>query len=231
MLYGYGTSLLVGTLVTIKLTFFSLILGLILGLIGSVCVLSRSRLLSSSVEGLTTVIRGIPELLFVLGVYLGSSVIINDLAQAVGYEDYIDIDSFNAGVIALSLVFGAYGTEVFRGAIQALDKGQLEAASAIGMTNAMRFRRIVLPQMWRLALPGLGNLFMVLLKNTALLSVIGVQDLMRNATSAVGFTKEPFTFYLATSVIYLALTSLSMIGLEIIERRVNRGFKGGKHGL
>ncbi len=231
MLYGYGFSLILGAVVTVKLTLLALIIGLILGLGGALGVLSQYRTLRVVVESITTVIRGIPELLFVLGIYLGSSVVLNDIAARLGYDGYIDIDSFNAGVIALSLVFGAYGTEVFRGAIQAIDDGQLEAASAYGMGRFTRFRRIVLPQMWRIAMPGLGNLFMVLLKNTALLSVIGVQDLMRNATSAVGFTKEPFPFYLATCVIYLVLTSISMIGLEWLERRANRGYKGKKRGL
>lgn len=225
MLDGYGVSLLLGAWITVKLTAWSLGIGLVLGLAGAASLLFGFRLLSLFADGVTTLIRGIPELLFVLGVYLGSSVLINDIAARIGYAAYIEVDAFTAGVIALSVVFGAYATEVFRGAIQAVGRGQLEAAAAFGMGGLMRFRRIVLPQMWRIALPGIGNLFMVLLKNTALLSVIGVQELMRNAASAVGVTKKPFTFYLSACVLYLVLTTLSMIGLEWLERRANRGVR------
>ena len=227
MLHGYGLSLLLGGWVTVKLTLWSLGIGMMLGLWGAVGMRSSFRVIRGICDGLTTIIRGVPELLFVLGIYLGSSVLLNDIASGLGYQDYIEIDAFTAGVIALSMVFGAYATEVFRGAIQAVDKGQIEAAQAFGMGWVTTYRRIILPQMWRIALPGIGNLFMVLLKNTALLSVIGVQELMRNTASAVGYTKEPFTFYLAACVIYLILTSLSMIGLEWLERRANRGYQRG----
>nr|WP_321400812.1 ABC transporter permease [uncultured Desulfobacter sp.] len=227
MLHGYGLSLLLGGWVTVKLTLWSLGIGLVLGLIGAVGMRSSFRAVRIVCDGVTTIIRGIPELLFVLGIYLGSSVLLNDIASRLGYRDYIEIDAFTAGVMTLSVVFGAYATEVFRGAIQAVDKGQIEAAHAFGMGRITTYRRIILPQMWRIALPGIGNLFMVLLKNTALLSVIGVQELMRNAASAVGYTKEPFTFYLAACVIYLVLTSVSMIGLEWLERRANRGYQRG----
>lgn len=227
MLQGYGLSLLLGGWVTVKLTLWSMGIGLVLGLLGAVGMRSSFRAVRIVCDGVATIIRGIPELLFVLGIYLGSSVLLNDIASRFGYQDYIEIDAFTAGVIALSVVFGAYATEVFRGAIQAVDKGQIEAAHAFGMGRITTYRRIILPQMWRIALPGIGNLFMVLLKNTALLSVIGVQELMRNAASAVGYTKEPFTFYLAACVIYLVLTSVSMIGLEWLERRANRGYQRG----
>jgi polar amino acid transport system permease protein len=106
-----------------------------------------------------------------------------------------------------------------------VDTGQLEAAQAFAMGPFLSFRRVVFPQMWRIALPGIGNLFMVLLKNTALLSVIGVQDLMRNTASAVGYTKKPFTFYLVACFLYLFLTTLSMVGIELLERRASRGIR------
>ena len=159
-------------------------------------------------------------LLFVLGFYLITGLLINDAAAALGYDEYIDISAVTSGII-----FGAYATEVFRGAIQALDPGQLEAAAAFGMGRLTTFRRVVFPQMWRIALPGIGNLFMVLLENTALLSVIGVNELMRNAASAVGFTKAPFTFYLAAAGVYLGMTALGTLGLDYLERRAARGCK------
>ena len=222
---GYGGSLILGMVNTIKLSGYSLGIGLFLGLVGAVSKLSRYKVLRVVADGVTTTIRGIPELLFILAVYLGSSVLINDMARSLGYEDYIEINAFCAGVIALSVVFGAYATEVFRGAIQAVAKGQIEAAHAFGMTSFVTFKRVVLPQMWRIALPGIGNLFMVLLKNTALLSVIGVQELMRYTGSAVGYTKKPFVFYLAATCLYLIMTSISMVGIAWLEKRAGRGAK------
>ncbi|MCW9053331.1 MAG: ABC transporter permease subunit, partial [Motiliproteus sp.] len=133
---------------------------------------------------------------------------------------------FVAGVTALSIAFGAYATEVFRGAIQEIPKGQREAAIALGMSRFQTFRRIILPQVWRLALPGLGNLFLVLLKDTALVSVIGLNELMRQTVVAVGNTKEPFTFYFAAAMVYLLMTSISMLGLHFLEKRASRGYQG-----
>jgi polar amino acid transport system permease protein len=224
---GYGISLVLGMLSTIKLTLCALGIGLILGLVGAVSKLSGFKLLRAVADAVTTIIRGIPELLFVLGMYLGSSVVVNKISGYLGYDAYIEINAFWAGVITLGFVFGGYGTEVFRGAILSVPKDQIMAAQAFGMTSFTIYKRIILPQMWRIALPGLGNLFMVLLKNTALLSVIGVPELMRNAESAVGYTKKPFLFYLVATCLYLGLTSISMMAVAWFEKRTWRGVKKG----
>lgn len=224
-LAGYGDSLLLGMLTTLHASAYSLGFGLCLGLVGALAKLSSHKRLRMAADGIATIIRGIPELLFVLAVYLGSSVLINDAARYLGYTDYIELDPFWGGVVALSLIFGAYATEVFRGAIMAVPKGQIEAAHSSGLSSFMTFRHIVLPQMWRIALPGISNLFMVLLKNTALLSVIGVQELMRKSNSAVGFTKNPFLFYLAATCLYLILTATSMVVFAWFEKRSARGIK------
>jgi polar amino acid transport system permease protein len=145
-----------------------------------------------------------------------------------GFDGYVDVSPFVAGFIALGLAFGAYATEVFRGAFLAIPPGQAEAARAAGMSRWLTLRRITLPQVWRFgrfALPGLGNLFLVLLKDTSLISVIGLDELMRKASIATSFTKEPFTFYLAAAVIYLMMTIVSMIGIHFLERRANRGVR------
>nr|WP_320012755.1 ABC transporter permease subunit [uncultured Desulfobulbus sp.] len=226
-LNGYGLSLLLGMVNTVKLSAGALVIGFFLGGAGAVAKLSASSFLRCIANGLTTIIRGIPELLFIFGLYLGSSVVVNSTAQFFGYQEYIDINAFWAGIIALSIVFGAYATEVFRGAILAVPEGQVLAAKAFGFTPYMTFRRIIIPQMWRGALPGLGNLFLVLLKNTALLSVIGVQDLMRNADSAVGYTHKPFVFYLVATALYQVLTAISMLGIRILEKRAGLGVKQG----
>ncbi len=223
---GFGIALVAGAWVTIKISFAGLIYGLIFALIGAVSKLSRFFALRYFADIVTTIIRGIPELVLVLAVYFGGSVIINDIAAKLGHIQYIEINKFVAGVLAVGTTFGAYGTEIFRGAILAVPKGQIEAAKAFGMRGFLIFRRIVLPQVWRVALPGLGNLFLILQKNTALVSVIGLHDLMRNASAAAQFTKKPFTFYMAASLIYLALATITMLGTQYSEQRARRGVKG-----
>jgi len=149
------------------------------------------------------------------------------IAGLFGYDEYIEGGAFAAGVIALGLTFGAYATEVFRGALQAIPKGQHEAATALGMGPIRKFYRIILPQVWRVALPGLGNLFLVLLKDTALVSVVGLDDIMRKANIAVSSTKEPFLFYLVAAFMYLALTIISMVFVSYMEKRASRGLTRG----
>lgn len=217
-LLGFSDLLLAGTWVTIKLALASLVLGLLFGMLGAVAKLSAFRPARALATLYTTLVRGIPELLLVLTIYFGGSMVLMALASQFGYTDYIEISAFGAGVAALSIAFGAYSTEVFRAAIQAIPVGQWESAAALGMTRRKTFFRIILPQVWRLALPGLGNLFQVLLKDTALVSVVGLNDLMRQAYVATGSTKQPFTFYMAAALIYLGLTLLSTLVTLLLER-------------
>ncbi len=225
-LLGFGDQLLAGTWMTVRLALASLFFGVILGMLGASA--KQSGFLPFRLIGgfYTTVIRGIPELLIVLMIYFGASVVLMGIASKFGYDEYIEINPFMAGVIALSLTFGGYATEVFRGAFQAIDNGQYESAQSLGMSSTRTFFIIILPQVWRYALPGLGNLFLVLLKDTALVSVIGLEDLMRKTTVAVSFTREPFTFYLAAAFIYLTLTIFSMVLIHKMEKRANRGLEG-----
>jgi len=227
-LHGFGEQLALGTWMTVRLACAAVAIGLLLGLAGAGAKLSSSRALRSIGSGYTTLVRGIPELLVVLMVYFGSSTVLMSIASLFGYDEYIEISPFVAGTAALGFTFGAYASEVFRGAFMAIPSGQKEAAQALGMSRAKTFRRILLPQVWRVALPGLGNLFMVLLKDTALVSVIGLEELMRKTTFAVGHTKEPFTFYLAAAFIYLGLTVLTMAATHFLERRANRGLRGAR---
>ena len=227
-LQGFGHLLISGAWITVQLAICSLVIGLVFGVLGASAKLSKYKIANAIGNGYTLFIRGMPELLLVLTIYFGSSAVLMAIASLFGYDEYIELSPFVAGVIALSIAFGAYATEVFRSALQEIPKGQKEAAIALGMTGFQTFRRITLPQVWRLALPGLGNLFLVLLKDTALVSVIGLNELMRQTTVAVGNTKEPFTFYLAAAVVYLLMTSISMIGLHYLERKANRGYKGAR---
>lgn len=205
-LQGFGHLLLDGTVITIKLALASLAIGLIFGMLGASAKLSGFKPFVWLATTYTTVMRGIPELLLVLFLYYGGTMLLSAVLEKFGYTEVIDINPFWAGVAALSIAFGAYATETLRMAFQEIPKGQIEAAQVMGMKKGQIFWRITLPQVWKLALPGLGNLFLVLLKDTALISVVGLEDIMRHTQAAVASTQKPFTFYLAAALIYLAMT-------------------------
>lgn len=225
-LHGFGAQLLAGTLVTLELALSALVLGLVLGILGALAKLSPVAPLRWLGNAYSTLVRGLPEFLVVLTFYFGASSVLMAIASQFGYDEYIEVSAFAAGTTALGFIFGAYASELFRGSILAIPPGQREAAMALGMTRRATFTRIILPQVWRIALPGLGNLFMILMKDTALVSVVGLEELMRVTAFAVGRTKEPFTFYLAAAVIYLMLTAIATYGLRRLEKRTNVGIKG-----
>jgi len=222
-LQGFGDQLLLGVWMTLKVAAGGLVMGLILGLIGAGLKLSRSRIAYGIGATYTTVIRGIPELLVVLIIYFGSAGVLTQVAGWLGHDEYVELSPLLAGIIALGIAFGAYATEVFRGAIQAIPKGQIEAAMACGMSRSRIFFRITLPQAWRVAIPGLGNLFQVLLKDTALISVVGLDEIMRKSQIAISNTKEPFTFFFVAALIYLSITVIVMIGQRYAEQWAGRG--------
>jgi arginine/ornithine transport system permease protein len=224
-LHGYGPSIIEGTLLSLELSLASLFIALILGITGALSKLSNSRFLRLAAQVYTTVIRGIPDLVLMLLVFFGGQVLINQMGPLVGYDDYIDINPFIAGVSTIGFIFGAYMTETFRGAILAVNKGQIEAGSAYGMSNFMVFRRITLPQMVRHALPGFGNNWLVLIKTTALVSIIGLDDMVRKASLAAGATRKPFTFYLVVAINYLIITSVSVYLLKYLEKRYSVGVR------
>lgn len=220
-LQGFGHLLLLGSVTTIKLALTSLFFGLIFGFLGATAKLSSVWVLRKMATIYTSVMRGIPELLMIMFVYFGLTILLKQLLRSIGYEGNVDISKFWAGVIVLSVAFGAYATEVLRMAIQEIPEGQWEAAKAIGMPPIKTFFRIILPQVWALALPGLGNLFLVLIKDTALVSVIGLSDIMFYAQKGYETTKEPFTFYLAAAFLYLAITTIVTGILMLLEKRAN----------
>lgn len=224
-LQGFGPQIAYGAWMTVQVAFFGLIVGLTFGLLGAMAKLSRFAFFRGIGQGYTTVVRGIPEILVVLLVYFGGEDLLNRIAASFGYSGYIEINVFVAGVVALGLSFGAYATEVFRGAIISVPRGQIEAGIAMGMRSRKIFIRITLPQALRLAIPGLGNLFQVLLKDTSLVSLIALPELMRTSAIAISNTKEPFTFYFIAALIYLAITTFVLIGQTYAERWANRGVK------
>lgn len=222
-LHGFGPALAAGTLMTIKLALTALAIGLVLGLSGALAKTSQNRILSTIGGLYSTIVRGVPELLWVLLMYFGTVNLMRALGQWLGMPQ-LELSAFAAGSIALGLCFGAYATEVFRGALLAIPRGHREAGQALGMSRPRIFWRIILPQMWRIALPGLGNLFMILMKDTALVSVIGLEEIMRRSQIAVTATKEPFTFFLVAAFIYLGLTVIAMTAMHFLERRAACGF-------
>jgi His/Glu/Gln/Arg/opine family amino acid ABC transporter permease subunit len=206
-----------GAAITLGLAVESLAIGLVLGLALAAGKLSRHFWLAAPVIGITDFIRGVPEFLILLLIYFGGAKLLSDIAG-----DYVEVSPWSAGVAALSLVFAAYASETFRGAFLAVPKGQVEAARAYGFSRWRTFRHVQLPQLWRIAIPGLGNLWQVLIKDTALVSIVGLDDLMRKSKQAAETTKEPFTFFLAAATIYLAITMVSMVVVAWTERRSSR---------
>ncbi|MFB1010489.1 MAG: ABC transporter permease [Thiopseudomonas sp.] len=222
-LHGFGPALLAGTWMTIQLALASLALGLVLGLLGALAKTAPYRVLRWLGDAYSTLVRGVPELLWVLLIYYGSVGTVQAFGEMIGNPE-LELSPFAAGVLALGLCFGSYATEVFRGALLSIPRGQREAGLALGLSRKRILWQLVLPQMWRVALPGLGNLFMILMKDTALVSVIGLNEVMRQAQTAVTVSKQPFTFFMVAAVIYLSLTVLSMLALHAFEKRANRGF-------
>lgn len=218
-LWPYAGQLLQGAWVTVQLAFSSLALGLLLGLVLAAGSLSPRTLLRRGVMLWTAVLRGIPEFLIVLVCYFGLSNLINT-----HFDAAFEISPFAAGVFALSIVFSAYASEVFRGSFAAIPKGQIEAAQAFGLTPLQIFFDVRLPQAWRIALPSLGNLWQSLLKDTSLVSVVGLEDLLKKANMAGQATHQPFVFLVAAAAVYFIFLHLSQPAQAWLERRAGAGF-------
>lgn len=222
---GWGDELAAGAWLTIRLAVATLPFGLLLGLSIALAKQSDNTYLRAIGNTYTTVFRGLPELLTLFVVYNMVQLLANRIVMFVAPGSSFEISGFAAGLVALGVVFGAFSSEVFLGAIRAVPKGQIEAGRSLGLTSAQAFGLITLPQLWRLALPGLGNLWLVLIKDTSLVSVIALNDLLRQTQVAVGVTKEPFFFYLVACLIYLVFTLISSVGINKLEVRANRGFE------
>ena len=224
-LQGYGGSLLEGAAMTVLVGVTAMAVAMVLGLLGAWGKLSGSRVARFVTDTYTTVVRGIPELIMLLLVYFGVPTLIQDVSASLGSELIVNLDPFTAGSLTIGFIYGAFCTEVFRGAFQSVPKGQIEAARAAGMHEILTFRRIRFPQAMRYALPGLGNVWMVLIKATALISIIQLDELMRNARIAANTTHKPFTFYFVASLIFLLITILSIWGQRYAERWASRGVR------
>ena len=226
----YQGQLLSGTWVTIQLAIFSLMFSVFFGLIGAWAKLSKNRLAQKTAAGYTTIVRGVPDLVLILLVFYGGQELANSFGVLTGLWDYVEISQFAAGVGTIGIVFGGYMTETFRGAILAIPRGQIEAGIACGMSRMIIFRRIIWPQMVRYALPGFSNNWLVQIKSTALVSVIGLQDVVYNGFVAGRSTRLLFTFMFAVLLIYLLLTAISDLGLRALDRRYSKGMSRTDNG-
>jgi polar amino acid transport system permease protein len=225
LLIEWAPELAQGAAMTVGLALATLPPGLALGLASALAKDSNSRWLSAAGEAYTTIFRGLPELLTLLLIYYGSQILSQDLANASGLPLTVNLSPFMAGVIALSLVSGAYMSEVLLAALRGVERGQIEAAKSFGMSPSLVFRRVTAPQMLRIALPGLGNNWLVLLKDTSLVSSIALNDLLRMTSVAVERTRQPFQFYAAACAIYLLMTAVSTLVLARAEQASRRGWR------
>ncbi len=227
-LHGYGPRLFEGALVTIELAVLSLLLAFVLGLATASAKMSRHWWLHRLGTLYTTIIRGVPDLVLMMLLFFGGQIGINMVTDWLYYQFdvdiFINVNEFVAGVVTIGLIFGAYMGETFRGAFLAVDSGQIEAGRAYGMSHWLVFRRIRFPQMMRHALPGLSNNWMVLLKTTALVSVIGLSDMVRVAAEASKATREPFTFMIIVAAVYLLIASVSEWGFARLQKRYDVGY-------
>ncbi len=221
----YYLAILHGCVLTVGVSLAALLFATILGLLGAAAKLSGHPVLVGVATLYTTIIRGIPELVLMLLVFYGGTIGLNNLLEWMGSEATVDINPFLAGVLTIGFIYGAYMTETFRGAILAIPKGQMEAAWAFGMGRTQTFVRITAPEMVRYALPGFTNNWLVLIKATALVSLIGLQEMTYLAKQASAATRSPFEFFLFTAALFLIYTSVSLYALSKLNARYSLGTK------
>ena len=221
---GWGDELFIATLMTIAVSITAMVVGFFFALIFTPLKLSKNKFLNFIANSYTTIIRGVPELLVIYLLFFGGTGAVMFVASIFGYNEYIEINAFLTGAFAIGIISGAYSTEVFRGAIQSIDKGQFEAANVLGLSKFNKFFKIILPQMLRLAIPNLSNVWQITLKDTSLISVTGLVEIMRQSYIAAGSTRDPLFFYSFAAVLYLSLTFLSMKLINRLEVRYSRGY-------
>ena len=224
----YYLAILQGAVSTVGVSLCALLVSIVLGLIGAAAKLSGRPVLVALATLYTTIVRGIPELVLMLLVFYGGTIGVNNLLEWMGSESSIDINPFVAGVLTIGFIYGAFMTETFRGAILSIPKGQMEAAWAFGMGRLQTFVRITAPQMVRYALPGFTNNWLVLIKATALVSLIGLQEMTYLAKQASAATRSPFEFFLFTAGLFLIYTSVSLFVLRKLNARYSLGTKRGQ---
>lgn len=222
---GWGGVLLLGATMTVVLTLAALAIGAVAGGLIAAAKLSRWRALRVFGDCYTTVFRGVPELLVIYLFYFGGSALVTSVGQWFGADGFVGVPPFAIGAVAVGLISGAYQAEVYRAAVLAVSRGELEAARAVGMPTLTMARRILIPQVLRFALPGIGNVWQLSLKDSALISVTGLAELLRASQVAAGSTHEYFLFFVAGGALYLAMTGVSNRIFGRAEAYVGRSFK------
>ena len=221
---GWGDELFYATLMTIAVSITAMFIGFLFALIFTPLKLSKNKFLNFIANSYTMIIRGVPELLVIYLFFFGGTGAVMFVASIFGYNEYIEINAFITGAFAIGIISGAYSTEVFRGAIQSIDKGQFEAANVLGLNKFGKFVKIILPQTLRLAIPNLSNVWQITLKDTSLISVTGLVEIMRQSYIAAGSTRDPLFFYSFAAVLYLLLTFVSMKLINRLEVKYSRGY-------
>ena len=221
---GWGDELFTAFLMTIAVSITAMFIGILFSIIFTPLKLSNNKIFNFIANFYTTVIRGVPELLVIYLFFFGGTGAVMFVASIFGYNEYIEINAFITGSFAIGIISGAYSTEVFRGAIQSIDRGQFEACKALGLKKYIYFFQVIIPQMLRLAIPNLSNVWQITLKDTSLISVTGLVEIMRQSYIAAGSTRDPLFFYSFAALLYLILTFLSMKILNKLEKNYSRGF-------
>jgi polar amino acid transport system permease protein len=226
---GWWDDFFWGSLVVVELFFVALIMTILFGLIGAAAKLSNNRTAKAIASGYTIVFRGTPEILVLLLFYFGSAVTLTAIAQIFDPEvKFVDFPPFWAGSLAIALIIGSYATETFRGAFLGVEPGQVEAARALGISNLQTFIFVRIPAMWRLALPPFGNHMLSLIKDTALIAIIGLEETLFVAQMAIADTAKPFTMYILVGAIYLGFSTIITLSVMMLEKYANRHLEVGR---
>ena len=221
---GWGDELFFATLMTIAVALAAMFIGFFLAAIFASFKLSKNKILNLIGGIYTTVFRGVPELLVIYLFFFGGSGAVMYVAKIFGYNGYIEVNAFLTGSISIGIISGAYSTEVFRGAVQSINRGQFEASEVLGFKKKIYYLKIIIPQMLRLALPNINNVWQITLKDTSLISVTGLVEIMRQSYIAAGSTRDPLFFYSFAAVLYLLLTFLSMKLFNNLEKKFSKGY-------
>lgn len=228
-LTGWWDDYFWGAVVVLKVFLASLILMILFGLLGAAAKLSENRIANKIAHTYTVIFRGTPEILVILLLYFGSAISLTTLAQLFDPEiKFLDIPPFWAGTLAIGLIVGSYATETFRGAFLGVKPGSIEAARALGLSNFQSFIYVRIPEMWRLALPAFGNHMLSLIKDTALISIIGLNEMLFVAKQATTTTGKPFTMYIVVGAIYLGFSTVITLTVMGLERYGNQYKKGAR---
>jgi octopine/nopaline transport system permease protein len=222
---GWGLALLTAAGMTILVASAGFLAGAVIGTGVAWAKLSSSLIARGLADGYTTVLRGVPDLLVIYLFYFGGSAALGAIAGLFGATGFIGVPAFATGALAIGVVSGAYQAEVYRGAYLALSRGEIEAAKSVGMHRFLMFRRIIAPQVLRYAIPGLGNVWQLVLKESALISVTGLVELLRQSNIAAGSTRRPFDFFLTAAALYLVITWVSTVLFQKAETRSMRGVR------